>query len=710
MSANTTTNPDIDTAAVDTATATRTNANANANTPPRPTASESTAAEKVIPTSMQSWPEDYDREGTGLGLWSTRIWNNWTYSYMNAILTKGANQNRARKNNNNNQKKKKSQPITNTNTNTNTKQDDGTKAEDDDDEENDAYSDDDEENIHLTSDDLWPVPRQMRSKHLVDKYEYNWKMLMQSNQNNASAPTTTTTSSTNSITTKRQLIKTLWKIATPTFLPAGIFQFISVLLVSTMPLVVRRLLFVLEMESRENVLRHGLKWAFLLTSITFFNGLVTQRYRHQSVKTGIALRSAVVNIVYRHVMMLSPHGKRGLTSGEINNLVAVDSQKLYEVTQEGHLIWALPLSIVLVTWFLCQIMGPCTLIGVAVLIGFLPLIKIVTKRMTEVRAKRVKYSDERVEITCSMLLGMRTTKLNGYESKYQQRVQHARNQELKLLAKEQAWWATTLVMTVSSPVLAMAFTYATYVLTSTPENPRVLTAADTFGVLLLFGALRFPINFAGRLIGSAAQALSAIQRICDFLERPLRDNYYDNDDTKQKTGPASLRLPENATENYDSRSTNSNSEHNNEQKDIPLILTNARFRVGVASEDDATESHIPGNCDSDVSAKKSAGDSNIQKNTAIESGSRDNLSFTVSEFNLELRKGEVMVVCGPVGSGKSTLINGILDEADAIELIISIIKINNAHGPKEWSSFLCTPRSLYFKFVAERKYFVWFQF
>jgi hypothetical protein len=39
--------------------------------------------------------------------------------------------------------------------------------------------------------------------------------------------------------------------------------------------------------------------------------------------------------------MLSPIGKSGLTSGEIANLVAADCQKLYEVTQEGHLIWAL---------------------------------------------------------------------------------------------------------------------------------------------------------------------------------------------------------------------------------------------------------------------------------------------------------------------------------------------------------------------------------
>ncbi|VEU37559.1 unnamed protein product [Pseudo-nitzschia multistriata] len=594
----------------------------------------------------RTWPEDYDRdapEGFALsfGRWMTRIWNNWTYSYMNVVLSKGAAINGA------SAKQKHNRNSNEPNTNIAEDSHDPSSSSDTDKNDDDGAVED----IHLTSDDLWPVPRKMQSTRLVNMFESNWK--------NASR----TRTSPNATTTKRQLMKTLWKIATPTFLPAGIFQFVSTVLVSVMPLVVRRFLSILEKETTDgsSILREGLSWAILLTVMTLLNGFATQRYRHQSVKTGIALRSAVVNMVYRHVLMLSPRGKRGLTSGEINNLVAVDAQKLYEVTQEGHLIWALPLSVVLVTWFLCLVMGPSTLVGVVVLVGFLPLIKLVTKRMTEARAQRLKYSDDRVEITCSMLLGMRTTKLNGYESKYEARIKEARSKELRWLAKEQAWWATTLLMTVSSPILAMASTFATYVLTSTESEPRVLTAADTFGVLLLFGALRFPINFAGLLIGSAAQALSATRRICAFLDRPLREGGSRGEE-QDPTG--SLRLLE--------------SDGDKDNKDIPLILTNGRFRVGVAPEDltesssivndNETDSNVDNN--SDAAAIKNITDQSTSLgenyNNNIENGNRDNLSFTVSEFNFELRRGEVMVVCGPVGSGKSTLLNGILDEAEAL--------------------------------------------
>jgi ABC-type multidrug transport system fused ATPase/permease subunit len=513
----------------------------------------------------------------------------------------------------------------------------------------DQEEEDETNAIHLTSDDLFPVPRQMRSSRLVQSFESCWEknsnIERNQNQNQQRGDKDNNNNNNNEnnndndidheqrlAATRRLFLKSLWKVALPTFFPAGLYELVCVIVVSTMPLIVRRFLRVL--EENNNVLREGLGWSFLLTASTFVNGLATQRYRHQAFKSGIALKSATINIVYQHVLRLSPAGKRGLTAGEINNLVAVDAQKLYEVTQEAHLVWALPLSVALVTWFLCWVMGPATLVGVLVLVAFLPIIKLVTKQMIEVRARRVKLSDERVEITVSMLLGMRTTKLNGYESKYQARLESVRKKELHFLAREQAWWATTLLMTVSSPVLATALTFATYVLTPTEDDPHLLTAADTFGVLLLFGALRFPINFAGKLIGNAAQALSAIRRIVVFLERPLREEPLLLLDERGK-------LQEN-------------------DASIPLVLTKARFRVGIPSDDSASVSS------KNYSAAAEKDEIETMASTAENGGTRDNLSFTVGNFDFKLRRGEVMVVCGPVGSGKSTLLNGILEEAEEL--------------------------------------------
>jgi ABC-type multidrug transport system fused ATPase/permease subunit len=144
-------------------------------------------------------------------------------------------------------------------------------------------------------------------------------------------------------------------------------------------------------------------------------------------------------------------------------------------------------------------MGPTTLAGIAVLVMFVPVVQWITKRMLAIRQKRIKMTDQRIQIASSMLRGMKVTKLNSYEENYKKRVLEARNQELVYLRQELRVWGLSLVLIVVSPILASAVTFAFFVLID--EN-NILTASTSFSVLLLFSALRFPINLAGRLLGS----------------------------------------------------------------------------------------------------------------------------------------------------------------------------------------------------------------
>jgi hypothetical protein len=71
------------------------------------------------------------------------------------------------------------------------------------------------------------------------------------------------------------------------------------------------------------------------------------------------------------------------------------------------LCWALPLSVVLVTLCLLLVMGPTTLVGIAVLVMFVPLVERVTSRMLAIRQKRVKMTDKRIGIVSALLRGVR---------------------------------------------------------------------------------------------------------------------------------------------------------------------------------------------------------------------------------------------------------------------------------------------------------------
>ena len=274
--------------------------------------------------------------------WLLQVYERWTFSYMNAILDREALRKRADSTNN---------------------------------------------RMELTQQDLFPVPTPMRAKHLSQEFHTNYAKYADRGQN-------------------ARLAWTLWRLAAPTFIPAGFCQLLSVICQVLLPLLVRELLLVLEENPNEKVIQQGLPYALSIFAASLLNAFGNHRHRHLALKSGVVMRAAAVDVLYQHVLQLTPAGRVGLTAGEVTNLMATDTQKLFEVTQEGHLIWALPLSVVLVTLFLWLIMGPTTLVGIAVLMLFVPLVERITSSMLKIRKVRVKMTDRRIEITNAMLQGV----------------------------------------------------------------------------------------------------------------------------------------------------------------------------------------------------------------------------------------------------------------------------------------------------------------
>ena len=238
---------------------------------------------------------------------------------------------------------------------------------------------------NLVLEDLYQVPASMKSSLLSEEFKEHY-------QSKAGH--------------KRRLIKTLWHVAKPSFIPAGFCQLLTVLCQVALPLLVRELLILLEKHPAEKVIAEGIPYAILLFAMSVLNAFGNHRHRHLAMKSGVRMRASLVSILYEHVLSLTPNGRTGLTSGEVSNLISVDTQKIFEVTQEGHLVWSLPLSVSLVTVFLLLIMGPSTLIGVGLLILFVPAIERLTAGIMSIREARVQMTDARVEITNAMLQGV----------------------------------------------------------------------------------------------------------------------------------------------------------------------------------------------------------------------------------------------------------------------------------------------------------------
>ena len=83
----------------------------------------------------------------------------------------------------------------------------------------------------------------------------------------------------------------------------------------------------------------------LIFMLTIISSLAGQRQLHLAFRTGQRLRVTVISEVYSAILELNSHGVQSLNPGEATNLVANDAQKLLELTQQIHLLWAAPIQV-----------------------------------------------------------------------------------------------------------------------------------------------------------------------------------------------------------------------------------------------------------------------------------------------------------------------------------------------------------------------------
>ena len=131
------------------------------------------------------------------------------------------------------------------------------------------------------------------------------------------------------------LVSTLWDMSRSTLIPSGACQLVAVLCQVSVPLLVQQLLYVIEDHPKQNLLvDHPVKSIVLAIAILFvllLNALMTHRYRHLALQSGITLRSSLLAVVYHHILHLAPASSSSspsASSGEITNLIAIDTQKV----------------------------------------------------------------------------------------------------------------------------------------------------------------------------------------------------------------------------------------------------------------------------------------------------------------------------------------------------------------------------------------------
>lgn len=230
--------------------------------------------------------------------------------------------------------------------------------------------------------------------------------------------------------------------------------------------------------------------------------------------------ASLVSLIYDKSLVLSSTSKNGKSSGEIINLMTVDTERISDFAFFVHDPWTVLLEIALATAILYRSLGVAAAITtltatILITVANHPLGKL----QEQFQKKLMDSKDARMKAISEILKNMRILKLQGWEMKFLSKILELRKIETGWLRKFLYSKAITTFVFKVSPAIVSVVAFGTCVILRIPlDAGKVLSALATFRIL------QGPINKLPDTISMIAQTKVSFERISSFLrleELPL---------------------------------------------------------------------------------------------------------------------------------------------------------------------------------------------
>ncbi|KAI0686602.1 P-loop containing nucleoside triphosphate hydrolase protein [Earliella scabrosa] len=301
------------------------------------------------------------------------------------------------------------------------------------------------------------------------------------------------------------------------------------------PLGLRHILSYLERGAAAEAIRPWF-WIGALCVGYMASSLAMQYYHYVSTQIVARTQAIISQLTLDHGLRLraraqQQQGGKGNAKGAgdmpaISNLATTD---LTACTNAGTFVLLVlletPIQVVLSVYFLYQILGWSTFVGIGVLLALMPIPERLNKRMKSHNGQKAAESDKRIKLVTQMLKNIRTIKLLGWEAEQAERVDAARESEL-YQARQIAYKQIQMELVKTFvPLVVMLVTYATYTL----GMHRELSASIVFSSISLFDILRSQLGLFIFRRPIILNGLVSLGRINRFLqESELLDEYDQN--------------------------------------------------------------------------------------------------------------------------------------------------------------------------------------
>lgn len=367
----------------------------------------------------------------------------------------------------------------------------------------------------------------------------------------------------------------------------------------------------------------GIGMAFGLFALTVTASVCTHQFFWRSMATGVLARAALITCIYERGVNLTGKARVKLNNATLVNHISTDVSRIDACAQWFHAAWTAPIQVVVCLIILITELGPSALAGFSLFVLMIPIQQRLMALQHRVRLVSMKWTDKRAKVLLEVLGAMRVVKYFSYEVPFLQRIFDLRKRELHGIRWILHLTSANMALAISMPVLAATLAFVTYTITAHNFNVAVI-----FSSLSLFQLLRQPMMFMPRALSAIPDASSAIQRLTHVFHADLISGDTLVIDKDQELA----LLAKDATFEWESYG-----------KDSGVAFSSkgargggpSRGKVKSVKEDAAKETPAPG---------------------------KDVPLFQVKNVTMTIPRGQLVAVVGPVGSGKSSLLQGLIGE------------------------------------------------
>ncbi|XP_061382806.1 ATP-binding cassette subfamily C member 4 isoform X2 [Danaus plexippus] len=434
----------------------------------------------------------------------------------------------------------------------------------------------------------------------------------------------------------RAMTKTFWL----SYAPSGVMFLIQALILKPFQPVALSILLTYWEPGSNMTYDQAVYCAFTVILMSLLIAFLNHHGTYSTQQFGMKVRIAACSLIYRKVMRMSSGALAQTTAGQVVNLLSNDVNRFDYAFIYTHFIWLLPLQVIIVCYLIYIKIGYAAIVGViGIVLQTIPVQSYMSKLAARLRMKTASRTDERVRIMDEIISGMQVIKMYAWEKPFEQVVALARKNEINCITSASYLRGVYLSFMVFTERLTLYITLLSYSLFGYQVTADIaFPLAQMFNILQASVAILLPMS-----LSMLMESHTSILRIQQFLVKDERE------DLRSVAGVDIAKL------------VASVEKKNKNLREIDLCAN--KFK-----KIDEEGIYNPGfDCDEKglmtpaISTTPISNDVGILIQNVSASWTEDG-PITLRNINITVPKGKLCAIIGSVGSGKSSILQLLLNE------------------------------------------------